>query len=241
MKKIVITYLFLLFSSVLLGQTELVGVVSNADNSPLFNVEVVNITKKITQKTANNGKFTIKATVGDELVFLDKNYNEKRIYASRELFNSNVVVKMDKKVVELKEVAIEKAAKFKIDTSYEALKMQEITKKDSQPKVIGVYTGEIQYGMDFVAIGKKLYKFAGKLLGTSDEKEVPKKIETFNSYVRREFPNDFFITKLNLKENEIDSFITFCENDMKAQEVTQKNGTLDVLEFMLEKRKEYKN
>ncbi|MCG2611919.1 hypothetical protein LZZ90_10415 [Flavobacterium sp. SM15] len=241
MKKLLVTYLLLLFNSVLFAQTELVGVVFNADNTPLSDVEIVNITKKTNLKSAKDGKFTIKATVGDELVFLDKNYNEKRIYASRELFNSNVVVKLDKKVIELKEVAIEKSAKFNIDTSFDALKMQEITKKDAQPKVIGVYTGEIQYGMDFVAIGKKLYKFAGKLLGKSDEKEVPKKIESFNSYVRREFPNDFFITKLNLKENEIDSFITFCENDLKAQEVTQKNGTLDVLEFMLEKRKEYKN
>lgn len=206
------------------------------------NVEVVNVTKKTIQKTDDKGRFSIKAVVGDEILFAAKDYNEKKIKLNPEHFKSEQVFELEMKIVELKEIEITTGVeKFKVASNYETVKMEQLAKEESRPKVIGVYTGEIEKGIDFVEIGNKVIRLIDRQLDKKNEKEVKGKGESFKNYVKREFPNDFFITKLNLKENEIDPFIAFCENDLKAKHVTDKNGVLDVLEFLIEKRKQFSN
>jgi hypothetical protein len=240
MKQFILFSALFLFHSVIFGQSDLHGVVRSNGNG-VANVEVVNVTKKITKKTNEKGVFSIAATTGDEIVFVLKDYYEKKIKVSRENLNSNVAFELEKKVIELQELEIEKNQKINVDMSYESLKKAKLENEQSKAKVIGVYTGEIEYGIDFVEIGNKVIKFLDRQLAPKLEKEVQGKGESFKNYVKREFSNDFFITKLNLKENEIDPFIAFCENDLKAKHVTDKNGVLDVLEFLIEKRKQFSN
>jgi hypothetical protein len=240
MKRFFIFFILFLFNTAIFGQSDLRGVVRSSGNS-VANVEVINVTKKISKKANDKGAFSIVAVTGDEIVFVAKDYYEKKIKVTREQLNSNVVFELEKRVIELKELEIEKSQKINVDVSYESLKRAKIEKEQSRPKVIGVYTGEIENGIDFVEIGNKVIKFIDRQLAAKFENGTPKKTENFKNYVKREFSNEFFITKLNLKENEIDPFIDFCENDLKSRIVTQQNGVLDVLEFLLEKRKEYKN
>ncbi|MEW5675882.1 hypothetical protein ABGT15_06175 [Flavobacterium enshiense] len=237
MNRFVIIFILFLFHLNLFGQHDLKGIVLG-NGYAKANVEVVNITKKIVKKTDDKGKFLISAAVGDVILFAAKDYNEKKVKLNQEHFNSEIVFQLEIKAVELKEIEIAGTEKLKVGTSYEALKMEKLAREENQPKVVGVFTGEIDKGIDFVEIGNKIIKLLDKQLAPKGE---VKNTESFKKYVRREFSNEFFITKLNLKENEIDPFIVFCENDLKSRDITQQNGVLDVLEFMLDKRKDFKN
>ncbi|ESU18562.1 hypothetical protein FCR2A7T_28590 [Flavobacterium cauense R2A-7] len=240
MKRFIIFFTLFLFHSAIFGQSNLHGLVRSNGNA-IANVDVVNVTKKIAKKTNDKGVFSIAAVAGDEIVFVLKDYYEKKIRVSPEQLNSNVAFELEKRGIELQELEIDKSPKINTDMSYESVKKAKLENEQSKAKVIGVYTGEIEYGVDFVEIGNKVIKFLDRQLARKFEKDAPSKGESFKNYVKREFPNDFFITKLNLKENEIDSFIDFCENDLKAKHVTDKNGVLDVLDFLIEKRKQFKN
>ncbi|MGX7668528.1 hypothetical protein [Flavobacterium pedocola] len=240
MSRIVIVFSLFLFTLNLFGQTTLKGVVVS-DNSPLAHVEVVNVTKRISKTTDDKGRFSIEASVYDELLFAAKNYNERRVKVNRRHFSSEAVFELEKKTIELKEVEIAKAEKIQVEATYEATKMAQLEKQQAQPKVIGVYTGEIEMGTDFVEIGVKVIKFLDRQLAPKKDSGVAKKTVSFKQYVRREFSNEFFTSKLDLKESEIDPFITFCENDLKSRDIIQQNGVLDVLQFLIEKRSDFKN
>ena len=51
-----------------------------ANNSPVHNVEVINISKKEVITTNSEGVFEIKATTGNWITFYHKNYDVVKIY-----------------------------------------------------------------------------------------------------------------------------------------------------------------
>ncbi|UOK41936.1 MULTISPECIES: hypothetical protein [Flavobacterium] len=239
MKKLYFVLTLLGFSTTLFSQSKMNGKVLD-ENALIPNVEVINATKKLIVKTNDEGYFQILADVNDEIIIYSKNYLEKYIKVKKEdLTNENKIV-LQKKQIELEELKIDKLSTFKVDMSYESLKMAKIYKEQSRPKPVGVYTGEIQNGVDFVAVGGKLADLFRKLFNKNGKKEESKRTESFSTMAKNRFTYDFFTRNLNLDENEIDLFLTFCEMDKASNAFHKKSGILDLMDFLLKKRGEFK-
>ncbi|WP_131494757.1 hypothetical protein [Flavobacterium enshiense] len=203
-------------------------------------MEVINATKQLIIKTNDEGNFQILADVNDEIIFYSKNYHQVRLKVKKEHFASENKIVLQKKEIELEELKIDKLSTYKVDMSYESLKTEKIYKEQSRPQPVGVYTGEIQNGVDFVAVGGKLANLLSRLFSKNEKKKESKTIVSFSTLAKNSFTYDFFTRNLNLPENEIDLFLTFCEMDKASKAFNKKSGTLDLMDFLLKKRGEFK-
>ena len=91
-----------------------------------------------------------------------------------------------------------------------------------------------------MAIGGKLANLVGKLFPKKEKKEASKREERFSTLAQNRFTYDFFTRDLNLNENEIDLFLTFCEMDEASKVFHKKSGTLELMDFLFKKRGEFK-
>lgn len=206
----------------------------------LQNVDVINKTAQTNTKTNEKGEFILAANVNDSILFYDKDYHLKGIKLSFEdLETNNIIISIDKKPEELKEVVIRKVdVDWKYDKKWEQIKRDEVAvyRKSNQLKNPGVYDGTITNGMDFVKIGKMLFGdlFKGKKI-KADNPEAFKEIATAN------FDENFFTETLHLKKTEIDSFLTFCNFDPESKILLTKNSnTLELMDFLYQKSIEFK-
>ncbi|WP_136666820.1 hypothetical protein [Flavobacterium sp. H122] len=221
------------------AQSKFKGIVLS-EGIPLADVEIVNVPKKNAVKSNDRGEFQIQVEVNDEIVFFLKNYLQKneKIKMEHLAVHNNVVLK--RRPIELDEVKIVKAPKVYVINDYESLKMAKIEKDQSRPKVIGVYTGEFQNGIDFMAVGNKIASLIGKIFKKNEDIQKRKIKTSFEDYINISFGNEYLVQKLNLPENEFDLFIRFCKNDNLVATVVSKDNKLEALEFLLKKRREFK-
>lgn len=207
----------------------------------LQNVDVINKTKEINTKTNEKGEFILAADVNDSILFYDKDYQLKRIKLSFEdLETNNIIIAIDKKPEELKEVVIRKVnIDWKFDKKWEQIKRDEaaVYKQSKQLKNPGVYDGTITNGMDFVKIGKMLFGdlFKGKKIKADNP-------EAFKEMVTTNFDENFFTETLQLKKTEIDSFLTFCNFDPESKKIIQdkNSNSLILMNYLYEKSIEFK-
>jgi len=229
---------FISFTTTLFSQSKMNGKVLD-DGGLLPDVEVINSTKAIVIKTNDNGNFQILADVNDEIIFYSKNHIQINLKVkNKDLTVENEII-LQRKQIELEELKIDKSPSIKIDMSYESLKMTQISKEQARPKA-QIYMGEIQNGTDFVAIGAKLANLISKLFVKKGGKKEFKSTESFSKIVKNKFTDDFFIGKLNLNESEVDLFLTFCEMDESSKIFHEQTGVLELIDFLIKKRKEFK-
>lgn len=227
-----------IFFNATYSQSNLIGQVLSA-NAPLSNVEIINSAKKDVAKSDEKGEFQIQAELNDEIVFFLKGYIQKSIKVTTDYLNKSNKIFLDKQVIELEEIKIIKAPKVTIINSYESLKEAKISKEQLRPKVVGVNTGEFQNGVDFIAIGNKLSKLVKKVIKSNDSRK--KEVQTsFEECINKYFDDKTLIETLRLSEDNFKLFIEFCKNDLNVKNVITNNNELDVLEFLLKKRKEFK-
>jgi hypothetical protein len=239
MKKLYFVLTFISLTTTLFSQSKMNGKVLD-DISSIPNVEVINATKQLVAKTNDEGNFQILADLNDEIIIYSKNYIQMNLKVNNEHLTGEHKIILQRKQIELEELKIDKLPTFKADMSYESLKIDKIYKEQSRPQPIGVYTGEIQNGMDFIAIGGKLANLVGKLFPKKEKKEVSKRVESFSALAKNKFPYDFFTRNLNLPENEIDLFLTFCEMDNASKAFHKKSDPLELMDFLFKKRGEFK-
>jgi hypothetical protein len=119
-----------------------------------------------------------------------------------------------------------------IDTKYE-LDAQSALKNTAMPS-----DGSIQYGMDFVRIGKDVLKLFGKKEGTKEISYASDKI--FQEVVKEKFTYYFFTETLGLKHEEIGLFLGYCENDPKVKTLLAPDKEIELIDFLIFKSDEYK-
>ena len=81
----------------------------------------------------------------------------------------------------------------------------------------------------------------GKLF--SKEKEivnVESPLIVFKDLVKNNFKPDFYTKTLHLKEDEVALFLEFCDVDPKARLLEKSNNQLMLLDFLHQKRDEFK-
>jgi len=200
-------------------------------------IDVVNLAIKKSSTTDAEGNFSIEAKVGDELFVLSKDYYDIKIMLTKDDFKlEKLIINLSKKPIELDEVTINKVEKVNIIVSPEEIRMAKLAKFENSPKVLGVYTGEMPYGVDFVGLFKKIFKSNKK-----KDKEGTSKFASFKEYAVSKFDvNEFFYKKLDLNLEELDLFMAFCETDANYKAIMQREDTLETLEFLTTKNEAFK-
>lgn len=200
-------------------------------------IDIVNLAIKKSSTTDAEGNFSIEAKVGDELFVLSKDYYDIKITLTKEDFIlEKLIIPLNKKPIELDEVTITNVGKVNFGISPEEIRMAKLAKFENSPKVLGVYTGEMPYGVDFVGLFKKIFKSNKK-----KDKEGTSKFASFKEYAVSKFDvNEFFYKKLDLNLEELDLFMAFCETDTNYKAIMQREDTLETLEFLTAKNEAFK-
>ncbi len=211
-----------------------------SDNFVLEKVDVINKNTQTGTRTNEKGEFILSASVNDSILFYVKDYNLKGIKLNLEdLETNNIIVRIDKKPEELKEVVIHRVdVDWEFDKKWEQLKRDEVEvyRKSKTLKNPGVYDGTIENGMDFVKIGKML--FGGLFKGKKEKAINP---EEFKEVAKTSFDEKFYTETLKLKKQEIEAFLTFCNFDPESKNTISENSNdLILMDFLYKKSIEFK-
>ncbi|MEC5164953.1 hypothetical protein RCH18_000676 [Flavobacterium sp. PL11] len=243
MKVKLLVFLFFIVIHTTYSQTEqLINGSILCEQLPLTKVEIANYNSKHVVLTNEFGAFSIFAKTGDELIFISRNHDIKKITVSQKTIETNnLIVYLTLKPEELNEVIVTKIPSIKLskDAKWEEGKLDEMAldKAASKPKVLGVYAGGIENGMNLMRIGGMIIKLFKK------EKDVIKKelpqID-FKTLARSSCDNKFFLETLHLKREQIDLFLQFCDADPKSKLITENANVLSVMDFLTTKNVEFK-
>lgn len=206
-----------------------------SEGFPIGAVEVINQTNSSVAVTDPSGKFSIMAKAGDVLIFAGKNYTARRIRLRQKDFEQkSIETALNQEAIQLVEVEITKEVDDVKPVAPTAVPLRSVDNILNSPTNMMVYNGAINHGLDFVAIGKMIGKlFKGK---KGDNKS---NIDS-KEYISDNFNKDFFLTTLNLKEEEIGIFLEFCYADPKAATIANNNDILEVTDFLISKKEEFR-
>ena len=196
----------------------------------LEKIDVVNLNSKKSSTTDSQGNFNIEAKVNDVLFILSKDYYDIKVTINAaDFLKDRLHISLSKKPIELDEVTVTSVGKVNFGITPEEIKMAKLSKYESSPKVLGVYTGEMPYGMDFVGLFKKIFKSNKK-----KDKNETSRFVSFKEYAVSKFDADeFFYKKLKIKPDELDLFIAFCESDAHHKTIMEREDTLETMEFLM--------
>ena len=230
---------FVLFTAVSFGQSnnpiELKGQVS-AYVSNLEGIYVINLQSEQSVLTNENGDFSIKANVGDVLVFSGMQFKRKEVLLCAEDFeNKNFKVDLVATVNHLNEVVIRNynsinAVSLGIipsnQKSYTAAQRKLKTASDLDPSAsLGGGAG------GSVAFDPLINLISGRTAMLKKELEVEKK-ESYMILLEKMFDRDHFITRLQLPLDYIKGFEYYVVDNKKFTKILEmKNKT--TIEFLL--------
>ncbi len=238
MKIKILSIVFLLYSKFCLSQTINGKIVSN--NYAVSNVEVINSNSRALSFSDAKGNFSIDAKTSDILVFVAKNYELKKIVLNHLIVNDkDLIVELELKAEELNEVVVSKIPSIKLSSNQKyqvgTLDKYGLEKSAYTPKVIGVNMGTVENGMNFIRIGKLIGSLFKK-----EKKSTEKSIINFKDYAKSNCNENYFLNSLNLKKDEIELFLNYCEADPKSKKVTESNNILSMMDFLFQKNIEFK-
>ncbi|URC14080.1 hypothetical protein [Flavobacterium sp. B183] len=173
-------------------------------------------------------------------MFFSKDYFFTRLKITQEnIDQNNIVVNMVIKPEELNEVVITNIKFDPIKISQQEIDDIKLAKDaGSLQKYTGVYNGTITNGIDFARLGKGLIG----LFKTEDDKPAKNKTPKtdFKKLVAASIPDDFFVKNLNLKPEEKELFIEFCDADPRSKSLLENSNILITMDFMYAKNEEFK-
>lgn len=238
MKHILLLFILLISTTLMHSQTakKLNGTVQSSD-FVLPGIEVVNLVSKITTKTNENGGFSILAKEGESLMFISKDYEYKKINLKESDFlNTNFIIQLVEKPEELDEVVISnKIQALKIPNMKALLDTKFPDDKYSQKKNPLMNDGSIENGADFIKIARLILSAFVKK--KEKIKEVP--AIKFKTLVTSNLDKDFFYKTLQLKPEEVNLFIDYCDADPKSKEVLTNSNPLKIMDFLFLKNNEF--
>ena len=232
---------FLLFFSIQISfsQTETVykGKIL-CNNFPIENVEIINLNSEKSAFSNSAGEFSIVAKADDIVVFTSKLYEYKRISVLPEYLNNLIqIISLIKKPEELEEVIVTKMKWQHIGSDKNASNQIALDKMQSQIKNPFIYDGSITNGPDLIKIGRLIIDLFKK-----DKTETKNKIPDIQFYELAKNKNhqEYYSKSLNLKPEEIELFLQFCDADPKSKIVAQNNNSLEMMDFLFAKNLEFK-
>jgi hypothetical protein len=262
MKKIILASIFL-FSAISFAQITTREIINGKIVADSLAIEGVTIFNKTSNKGAvsdSEGFFSLFARPNDTLIFSNVAFSSRALVLDDFDFKVKVVkVELKTKINELDEVVVSPyslTGDLMKDTNNLKVVMIDPKTKDlnimnqemnpdfysTTENIAMLNDGTIKYGVDFTKVGKLLKKTIFK----SDKKD---KTEHNTKYfqdkivpqiLKEKFSYHFFHETLKLKDNEIALFLNFCESDPKIKTLLVPNKEIDLIDFLIEKNKEFK-
>ncbi|WP_396194454.1 hypothetical protein [Flavobacterium sp.] len=202
-------------------------------------VDLVNLTSKKSTTTDSQGHFSISVTVGDELYILSKEYVDFKLKITEIHFQTNALtITLEKKPIVLEDVEIVKKSSLKVQITQADIDDIKLSKQVQALKVVNVYDGTIENGVDFVRMFKGVTNWF-----KSKDKEIPEKPvppPSFKGYLNSHYDRNFYLNNLKLKPEEIDLFIAYCEADDRAAALAERQDILEMADFLFEKNEAFK-
>lgn len=203
-----------------------------ANNSPIHNVEVINISKKEVITTNSEGVFEIKATTGNWITFYHKNYDVVKIYVDSLFdYSKSLEIELSEKSTQIEEVLVEKQQPF-----LKGLKTKMPVIPYNKPTT-NFSDGTVNTPVDFIQVFgliKGLFKNKDKV------SFKPKEPVQFRTFTAQSYSTDFLMNSLKLKPEEVESFLNFCSFDSKSKEAVENSDKLVLLQFLITKSEEFK-
>lgn len=203
-----------------------------ANNSPVHNVEVINISKKEVITTNSEGVFEIKAEKGNWITFYHKNYEVVKIYVDSLFdYSKSLEIKLSEKSTQIEEVLVEKQQPF-----LKGLKTKMPVIPYNKPTT-NFSDGTVNTPVDFIQV-------FGLIKGIFKNKDKvsfkPKEPVQFRTFTAQSYSTDFLMNSLKLKPEEVESFLNFCSFDSKSKEAVENSDKLVLLQFLMTKSEEFK-
>lgn len=203
-----------------------------ANNSPVHNVEVINISKKEVITTNSEGVFEIKATTGNWITFYHKNYDVVKICVDSLFdYSKSLEIKLSEKSTQIEEVLVEKQQPF-----LKGLKTGMPVIPYNKPST-NFSDGTVNTPVDFIQVFgliKGLFKNKNKI-----EFKAKEPVQ-FKAFTAQSYSTDFLSNSLKLKPEEVESFLNFCSFDSKSKEAVENSDKMTLLQFLIAKSEEYK-
>lgn len=251
--------LFFLISIPIFAQVRLREVIRGQITTLNREVESITVFNKSSNKgavTDGKGMFTIMARPSDTLVFSSVAFSSRIMELTETDFLLKVIkIELITYINELDEVIVSpNSLTGDLIKDNKNLKVTylnpDIDKTDAQrmliendgyssPKNPAIQDGSIQYGMDFIAIGKMVGK---SIFGQKEKKPTESGYEEriVAEIIKEKFTYHFFHQTLQLKNDEIGLFLNFCESDIKLKELLKPDREIELIDFLIEKNKEFK-
>jgi len=207
-------------------------------NNNVVAANVINNSSQFNTITDSNGEFQIDVLEGDEIIFSSVEFKFKTVIITKEILKKNrLVVNITERVNILDEIVIspENTEKF-IDLKEEEFKGYNYV-QDKSTKLDNTILKEGQFynGINLVNVAKLISKL---ILNPSQENKlnlIPSKVLPFV------FDNNFFINELNLKEDQIDDFMTYLDQKLPSAELLQKSKQFLLIDYLFNSVEDYKN
>ena len=206
-------------------------------NAYVPNENVINTTSEFATITNDKGEFLIKVKLGDELVFTAINYQLQIVIITEEIIQrGRLVVEVNEKVTQLDEVIVtpEEQEKF-LEVKNEQFKDFEYeTDRSTEVENIAMpeYTRGMKDGINFVNIFKAL----AKSNTTAAEKRAPLKM---SQVMRQVYEDEFFVSDLQLPQDQIDAFLIYCDSRMPTQTFLKKENEFQLIDFLVTNSKSF--
>ena len=210
------------------------------DSIKVENVIVFNVNSKTGKVISSDGSFEILARERDTLIFSSLSFKSlKLVLTEKEVNEYPLIIKLEIFYTQLKEVQIDKTkSQPVIGNTQRIVDKQYFDDQKSSPKNPFVYDGTIPNGINFV----RLYKDVIKLLKKKNPKRTDFTSEVnFTEVAMQRIKYSFYTNTLQLKDEEIKLFLVYCENDSKSKSVMKTKSDFELMDFMIEKNKEFKD
>ena len=207
-------------------------------NTKVVAANVVNNTAQTNTITDSEGAFEIDVLLGDEIIFSSVQYRIRSVKITEDILSKNrLVVSVNENINELKEVVVttDDVEKF-LDLKEEEFKGFDYEKDKSSKLVNKAYNDrQLSDGIDFVNIAKLLARALGN---KSSDEQIRMKPSEILPLV---FEDDFFAVDLGLDKSQVISFLEFIDNRMKTGELLKKDKEFQLIDFLINESKEFKN
>ncbi len=205
-------------------------------NVNVANEYVINSTTEKATITNDDGEFSIKVKVGDELVFTAVNFQYKLVKITPEILaNNRLVVSVNEKITELDEVVLtpEDQERYLQVKNEEFKEYEYEVDRGTEVENVALSQSErgMQDGINFVNIFRAIFK----------SKEIDPEVKPMlaSEVLRQVYDDQFFVMDLNIPQDKIDAFLLYCDPKMPARSLLKKENEFQLIDSLVNLSKSF--
>lgn len=236
---ILFTLFFITITSCFAQNQKVLGGKVVCEGKGIPNIDLVNLTSKKSATTNSYGQFSIEVALGDELYILSKEYLDFKLKITETQFREGqLTITIERKPIALEDVEIVNKSSLKVEISQADIDAIKLTKQANALKVVNVYDGTIENGVDFVRMFKGIANWFKNKDNETQQKPVP--LPGFRDFLSSHYDRNFYLNNLKLKPEEIELFIAYCEADARATVLAERQDILEMADFLFEKNEAFR-